>query len=728
MAFVGSLSGSGGDSNTINVTGSMIVANPGTGGTFPAFPGSDTVFFVSGAIGGKSLGSRTVSVFGGDVVASGSITVGTGSVTITSNEVQFFGGVTKVYSGSGGLTFTDSTGTKTLSELAVGGPSYWTSSTPGVVATTGSVSIGNNLTVTGNQITGSAGGNITLGSAGAVTVAGDLTAGGNLTVTGNNINSSTGATAITLSGANVIIPGDLTVQGTTVTMDVTTVTIEDPLIGLGFTSGSVATAAGDRGFIGGIQSADNVAFVWQNAQSVFTAARTTSAAGASPITVTSYSPVRGSKFELGGTAAYVSSSDGANLLVNHTSTTTFTKAGTPVVQVSDYNGSGEGQIKGVTTSNALAPLWLSGSVINVGAPTVSFLNSDIQQATIKPQAAGAGVRFEAQDGTGTPRLMLISGSQTTIGANTGLVAFERAGVTFMSASANAGLNTLNITPAAGITTSNIVNTVSTTVSFAGAATTLNMGNAAGTNNISGVSKFPQGLSGSLTQLTDGTSYIRQGAGINVTSASNGAITIAAVGTSAAGADTQIQFNDGGTAFGASANFTFNKATNSFTVVGDISGSNEKLSGNLAVNGGNITTTASTFNMVNVTPTTVNFAGGATTLLNMGATAGATWISGSVDMPGNATIRGTTSLNGAVYLGDATSDDLTFNGYAASSIIPKTTNAYDLGTATLRWRNMYTGDLHLKNERGDWTVIEEEDYLTITNNKSGKRYKFVLEEI
>jgi hypothetical protein len=42
--------------------------------------------------------------------------------------------------------------------------------------------------------------------------------------------------------------------------------------------------------------------------------------------------------------------------------------------------------------------------------------------------------------------------------------------------------------------------------------------------------------------------------------------------------------------------------------------------------------------------------------------------------------------------------------------------------------MYTGDLHLKNERGDWTVIEEEDFLTLTNNKSGKRYKFVLEEI
>jgi hypothetical protein len=42
--------------------------------------------------------------------------------------------------------------------------------------------------------------------------------------------------------------------------------------------------------------------------------------------------------------------------------------------------------------------------------------------------------------------------------------------------------------------------------------------------------------------------------------------------------------------------------------------------------------------------------------------------------------------------------------------------------------MYTGDLHLRNDRGNWTIIEEADYLSITNNKNGKRYKFVLQEI
>jgi hypothetical protein len=64
----------------------------------------------------------------------------------------------------------------------------------------------------------------------------------------------------------------------------------------------------------------------------------------------------------------------------------------------------------------------------------------------------------------------------------------------------------------------------------------------------------------------------------------------------------------------------------------------------------------------------------------------------------------------------------------SGIIPSSGGTFDLGSDSVRWANIYTSDLHLKNERGDWTVIEEEEYLSLRNNKTGKRYKFVLEEI
>jgi hypothetical protein len=71
---------------------------------------------------------------------------------------------------------------------------------------------------------------------------------------------------------------------------------------------------------------------------------------------------------------------------------------------------------------------------------------------------------------------------------------------------------------------------------------------------------------------------------------------------------------------------------------------------------------------------------------------------------------------------------TFNGQIGSNFIPSTNGNRDLGSNTKRWGTIYTSDLSLKNERGDWTVIEESDYLTLTNNNTGKRFKLLMEEI
>ena len=61
------------------------------------------------------------------------------------------------------------------------------------------------------------------------------------------------------------------------------------------------------------------------------------------------------------------------------------------------------------------------------------------------------------------------------------------------------------------------------------------------------------------------------------------------------------------------------------------------------------------------------------------------------------------------------------------ILPTGANQ-NLGSPENRWQNVYTMDLHLANDRGNWTVIEEENYLTLRNNKNGKRYKLVMEEL
>ena len=71
------------------------------------------------------------------------------------------------------------------------------------------------------------------------------------------------------------------------------------------------------------------------------------------------------------------------------------------------------------------------------------------------------------------------------------------------------------------------------------------------------------------------------------------------------------------------------------------------------------------------------------------------------------------------------------------LTPATNNTYDLGTSSLRWRNIYTTDLQLSNEGksndvdgtwGDYTIQEGESDLFLINNRSGKKYKFNLTEV
>ena len=67
-------------------------------------------------------------------------------------------------------------------------------------------------------------------------------------------------------------------------------------------------------------------------------------------------------------------------------------------------------------------------------------------------------------------------------------------------------------------------------------------------------------------------------------------------------------------------------------------------------------------------------------------------------------------------------------YFRGNAYPLTDNSQSLGRPANRWADLYVGDMHLKNDRGDWTVIEEEEYLSIKNNKTGKTFKLVMEEV
>ena len=76
--------------------------------------------------------------------------------------------------------------------------------------------------------------------------------------------------------------------------------------------------------------------------------------------------------------------------------------------------------------------------------------------------------------------------------------------------------------------------------------------------------------------------------------------------------------------------------------------------------------------------------------------------------------------------------------ASGDIIPSTHNSYDLGSDSARWANIYSADVHLSNDdtegnevdgtTGNWTIQEGNDDLFIINRKTGKKFKFLLQEV
>ena len=74
---------------------------------------------------------------------------------------------------------------------------------------------------------------------------------------------------------------------------------------------------------------------------------------------------------------------------------------------------------------------------------------------------------------------------------------------------------------------------------------------------------------------------------------------------------------------------------------------------------------------------------------------------------------------------------------AEDIIPDADNTRDLGSAAKRWANVYSADLQLSNEGasndidgtwGNYTIQEGEADLFLINRRSGKKYKFMLQEV
>jgi len=255
----------------------------------------------------------------------------------------------------------------------------------------------------------------------------------------------------------------------------------------------------------------------------------------------------------------------------------------------------------------------------------------------------------------------------------------------------------------------------------------------------------QGLSGSLTKLADGTSYLIAGTNIVIVTGSSGAVTISSTASGGGGGgdanaeylvlsttgslsserrlvtSSGIKSTDGG----AGGDYTLSiddavVATVSGTTFTGVTKHNAGLSGSLTrlvdgtsylIAGSNVTIVSSSNGAVTIGSTASAMVGGNGSNNNI------------ITADGSGGLVAESNLN-------FTGAQLEVTGTLGmkGNVTPDADVTYNLGSSSRRWANIYTGDLHLRNDRGDYTLIEEEEFLSIRFNKTGKRYKFLLERV
>jgi hypothetical protein len=239
------------------------------------------------------------------------------------------------------------------------------------------------------------------------------------------------------------------------------------------------------------------------------------------------------------------------------------------------------------------------------------------------------------------------------------------------------------------TTGNLFNTTATTVNIGGAATTMSIGNAAGTVTIPGNLT----INGTTTNINT-TNLLVEDKNITIGDvATPSDVTAAGGGITLLGATNKtITWNN------AADGWEFNQP---IKVTGDI-----VTSGDLAVNGGDITTTQAIGNLFNTTATTVNIGDGATSQVNIG-----NYTSGTVNIKSQSLLQNDLSpgISTTFNLFNTITTDLNIGGAATSVDIGSTVS----GTTTIGY------DLLVNNnvDADQYTVDNLSTYNTQTTNTS-----------
>ena len=698
--------------------------------------GTDTWLFISGGIGNSNR-----VTFGGDVYISGTLTAAAGGGTSpggANTEVQFNN--TGAFSGSSGLRYIASTQTLVVANLTVTGTS--------TIVTSSNLVISDPLIYLASGSTSSnQNGGIALASGSSVTnqalvfgrVANDVWGVGRQDVVGGTSTSLTGMTHVPMRASAIQLGGSVAVltssDGTTATLSGSSVQLKANVTdGVKFyETGSEYLQFSMYGGSSALIRATEVAYP---------------------------------SLYLSGQQVHLDASSGQIW---------FGKYATERLLV-DTTDANNPALVAKLPSGLSFPIIISGSGVVIGSNdgtatfkrgTTNYLKATydgINDVTVSAQSFN--VNFGSQGG-----IAALSGSGVSLNSTSG-VTLQRDGVTYATI-ANNGINTsisasnsVYIKPGASgslfvsgsVITPKLTGSLTTlldgtpyllagpnitiTTSSNGSIQITGSAGGGGSSNWNELSPSPRLNTTASVALAGGlgSSYAAQSAGSNVHFFVSGSIgatpTIASSGTSL--------FN-GDVATSGSIYLVTGSYESVISLVGTSTAADLEIRNRTS--GGSVihsvrTSTGNTVNFLDVRPngsqenTKVSimrssYAGSSTSIDPYKSTDTNFFVggvSGSKDgsTGGTSVFGGDLVISGSTYIGTSNVNNLVVNGRIASDIIPSSDRVYNLGSATQRFANVYTGDLHLRNERGDYTLIEEEDCLTIRFNKTGKRYKFVLE--
>jgi hypothetical protein len=325
-----------------------------------------------------------------------------------------------------------------------------------------------------------------------------------------------------------------------------------------------------------------------------------------------------------------------------------------------YVDAGISYVSNTDTLTLTGDIAVNGGDVTTTATTATLFNTNA--TTLSAFGAATTLGIGANTGTLTVGNPIVVGTQTTqnlyntvatnlnfggaatalvMGAATGIATINNATLTLPNAT-TVNVNGANPTLASSSTGAlTLFNTNLTGVNAFGAATAVQIGAATGITTIRNSLRVTNSLYDSTNnQGSSGQFLVSTVTGIGWTTISGVQAGTISTATRALTVDT-ITAPSGTFYPGLFANNTGTASTAVYVDAGISYVSNTDtltLTGDIAVNGGDVTTSATTFNLINGTATNVNFAGAATALV-MGAATGITTVSNNLTVAGDIRVNG-----------------------------------------------------------------------------------------